>query len=118
MQKNDLSPGFVDKLTLFAMQQISRRGFIKISGRAVALLGTVEAWVGLSGFGVRPSGGPTLLCPPGCIGPCWCQLASYCRCGNTTCICPLGACDRGVYYKAYCAFNLDNCAAICGCKRC
>jgi len=117
VQRNDLSPGFVDKLTLFAMQQISRRGFLKISGGAVTLLGTAGAWVGLSGFGDRPSG-PKAKCPSPKIGPCWCNLQSWVDCGVTRCDCPLGACDRGVYFKAYCYYNLDDCSVICACARC
>ena len=116
MQKNDLGQDFVDKLTLFAMRQISRRGFLKISGGAVTLVGTVGAWFGLSGFGDRPGG--QMTCPPACIGPCWCLSASYCYCGGYKCTCPPGACDRGVYYKAACYFNLDNCNPICTCPRC
>ncbi len=117
MQKNTSGLDFVDKLTLFAMRQVSRRGFIKISGGAVTLVGTIGAWFGLSGFSDKPDGGPQAKCPPPCVGLCLCLFASGCTCGGKTCTC-LGACDRGVYYQAFCRFNLDTCEPICGCSRC
>lgn len=118
MQKNDLGPGFVDKLTLFTMRQISRRGFLKISGGAVALVGTVGAWFGLSGFSDSQRGPNKIHCPPGCVGLCLCFSLSHCNLGNLVCTCPLGACDRSVYYQAYGYYNLDTCEPLCGCRRC
>ena len=120
MQKNDLGPDFVDKLTLFTMRQISRRGFLKISGGAVTLVGTVGAWFGLSGFrdSQRGPDGQKLHCPPGCVGLCLCLNQSFCQLSGVRCLCPLGACDRGVYYQAYGYYNLDTCEPLCGCGRC
>ncbi len=115
MENDHGQQSIVDKLTVLAMQVVSRRRFMQqVSTGSLTITGVVGAWLSLSAF--SPSVPPK--CPSPCTGPCVCAYTSTCISGGHSCSCGPGDCNSDWYVQGIMTFEGSNCTPECDCYEC
>lgn len=102
----------IDRFTHLAMDQVSRRGFLKGIG-ALGLSVVAATMGGLSKLQIAAAN-----CPGECFGPCT-NCSSQCSSGGMTCLCSCSSCNctpRKVY--AYGSWYGSPCVFDCACVAC
>lgn len=113
MSENNYPSSFIDRFTSFAVNQVSRRKFIKQTGSVgLTMMGVLGGWLGLSGFTQIPNGSVG-----GCPSPCSNYICDTTQ--NNSCISGGEACTCGPDEIAIMTFeDPPYCYAECDCYPC